>query len=229
MKVSATLLPLALIACSGGEPITLDTGEDVGELPTSIDFESGKVSRVVVETVNGNVNLQPGGDNGGVRVDVIYQDQAESWDYFLQDQVLEMWPLCENGVIGCSSGFSIGSPATMAATIYTVSGEVTLTDYVGDVTIDNDQGTISGVRIQGGNLVATGLGVFMNIAFAGEPTSVDLTTLDGTINLTVPRGTYTIDIETNGIRLVEDLIDGDGPLLLIRSTSGDITVTGVDG
>jgi len=232
MKLSTTLLPLALIACNGEPPINIDTGpEDGGVLPATVDFDSGKVASMVVETVNGSIDLQPGGEAGGVRVDVVRQDQAESWDYFLQDQVLQMWPLCENGVLGCSSGFAIGAPATMEAYLSTVSGETKISDYNGNVTIENTQGLVTGLRLKGGNLVATGNSATMNIEFLNEPESVELTTIDGTINLEIPRGTYNLDVTTNGVRSLIDpttLIQGDGPTILIKSTSGDVTVTGVE-
>ncbi len=225
MYLRTCLLPLALFACSG-DPIDVDTDPDPGTLPASMNFEAGKVTRVVAETVNGAITLQPGVDEG-VTIDVIYQDQAESWDYFLQDAILQMWPLCENGVIGCSSGFALGAPATMAADLKTVSGDVVITDYEGAVTIENTQGLITGDGIQGGSIVANGASVTMNLEFASEPTSVDLTTIDGTINLEIPRGTYELDIVTNGNKTIDQLQDGNGPKITVHSTSGDITVLGI--
>ena len=228
MKLCLTLLPLALLGCGSDDAVTLDSGQDEpSDLPASVDFEAGKINRLVSETVNGNIDLQPGGEDGGIRVDVVRQDQEESWDYFLQDQVLAMWPLCSNGVIGCSSGFAIGAPDTTTADLKTVSGEVKISDYNGDVDIENTQGTITGIRLKGGTIVAFGNNVTMNLAFLNEPTALDLTSIDGTINVEVPRGTYALDIQTNGVKSIDELVNGDGPVIKIISTSGDITVIGI--
>jgi len=227
MKLSARLLPLVLIACGGDDPVVLDLDTDVSSLPAALDFAAGDVSRLVVETVNGTVDLQTGGVDGGISVDLVRSEDAESWDYFLQDKVLAMWPLCENGVIGCSSGFALGLPSTMRADIKTVSGLVTVTERAGEVRIENTQGIVNGVRLTGGDLVATGNSATMNIEYESEPSSVTLTTIDGTINLDVPRGTYSLDVTTNGVKSITDVMDGDGPSIVIDSTSGDVTVRGI--
>jgi DUF4097 and DUF4098 domain-containing protein YvlB len=227
MKVLARLIPLTLLACGGDDPIVLDLDTDAEPLPASMDFESDAVSRLVVETVNGTVDLQPGGSDGGVSVNLVRAEPDETWDYFLQDKVLAMWPLCDNGVIGCSSGFALGAPSTMRADIKTVSGTVTLTDYTGEVIVENTQGLVNGVRLSGGELTVSGNSATFNIEYTGEPGIITLTTVDGAINLDVPRGTYALDVNTNGVKSITDLMDGDGPVIIISSTSGDVTVRGI--
>jgi len=227
MKLWASLIPIALIACGGDDPIVLDLDTDSEPLPAALDFEAGDVTRVVVETVNGSVSLNPGDSEGGVSVDLLPVEPSESWDYFLQDRVLAMWPLCGNGVIGCSSGFALGLPTSMRVDVKTVSGQVTITDRGGEVYIESTQGVVTGEGLTGGDLVVDGQSAILNIAYAQEPGSVSLTTESGGITLDVPRGTYAMDVTTNGVKSIIDVMEGDGPSITILSTSGDVTIRGI--
>jgi hypothetical protein len=125
------------------------------------------------------------------------------------------------------------------------SGDIVLTDVAGDATVSTGSGDMDLTRI-GGNLeLSTGSGDIVSTAltapitsattgsgdvalvYVATPERVEVVTGSGDASLVVPFGTYHIVTHSSsGDVTINDLVDGDGPLLSVDVESGDISISG---
>ncbi|MCP4675177.1 MAG: hypothetical protein GY854_06655 [Deltaproteobacteria bacterium] len=236
--ITSVALMAALIGCAE------DTSSESFELNENIE-------RVVVNVDLGDLTISAGSmqDVTLVNVAVDCRTVAADYDVYVDGDTLHVEMNAGIDSSACEGAFEIIVPADVDVTARTARGNVAvtgidgdvsavtydgnieLTDVAGDLDISAVSGNVTGIELESmDNTISLGAGDAA-LAFTRAPHLVDVDTIMGNVNLTVPETTYHIDAVTDSglvdVDGVNNLATADSELLLIVE-SGDILIRGVE-
>jgi Toastrack DUF4097 len=186
-------------------------------------------SRIEIEAGVGDVTVLPGGP--GLRV-----HEHLVWS-FVKPTIKEVW---DGSVLridnecaaislgpGCSVGFTLRVPAEVGLVVRTSTGDVTVRDRGGDLSLSTGTGDVTGTGLTGRRVeVRTGTGDIA-LRFAAAPTSVLATASTGDVDVAVPAGDpYTVRTHTStGDVVVSVTVHIPAPRTIeARTTTGDVHI-----
>jgi hypothetical protein len=211
---------------------------------------SQSLDESVVELVAGvpSGSLEAGGDlTGGAEITwKLTYDQAEPFvSQSVDAGVLSLSADCGFNAV-CMVDFFVATAPDVNMTldildgpvvVHGVSGRVSVASAKGSVTLDRLSGEVE-IGAAEGDVIGSALSSPVFIAggqkgdhllqFDATPTSVDSSTQEGNISLTVPSGTYAITTESPEAPTISGLTDDDTAAnsLLASTGAGTITLTG---
>ncbi len=240
MTLARTITSVALMATLVGcvEGISTESFELTDE-----------VQQVVVNVDFGDLTIRAGrvSDGALVNVEVDCRTVAADYDVYVDGETLHVEMNTGMDASACEGVFEIIVPATVSIDARTARGNVAvtgidgdvktltydgnieLTDVAGDLEVAAVSGDVTGVDLKSANNTVTVGAGDANLSFTQTPHLVDVDTIMGNVNLTVPETTYRISAVTDSglvnVNGVSNLASADSELLLTVD-SGDIVIAG---
>jgi hypothetical protein len=113
---------------------------------------------------------------------------------------LDLTAKCPNGLLSsnCSVNYTLSVPVGVHLKLDTGDGSVSLEGIDGPVDVHSGDGSIRGIDLRSTQVTADSGDGTVSLAWAVAPDRVDLSTGDGSVNLSVPNdsGPYAIDKDT---------------------------------
>jgi DUF4097 and DUF4098 domain-containing protein YvlB len=222
---SAATLGLALVALAVSWLATKETR-------ISSYAVRGQLARVELDVRSGNIEIaDAGGSNVQVRrTDRFAYGRSSVERRNLSSGVLRINSRCPSVVVGsCSADYRVAVPDNVPVVVRTSDGDVHVDAFRGSAQIQTGEGNVSVDAFCGFSLsVKTGSGNARTAASC-SPQSLNLRSRSGSLDVTVPSGSYRVDADSNtGRRDVTGVTPSPGAPFEIQalSDSGDVTVRG---
>lgn len=200
----------------------------VGETGSQTRTFEGPYDQLVVETVDGRVELVVGGTDV-VEVEFL-PNAGDSWTDTDDAGTLTLTAVClGDTVAGCGGGFVITLPPALAVTADTDTGQVAIgAGYAGVLDLGTASGPIDGDGLGAASLtVLDGTGP-IDLSFAELPTAISIDTGSAPTALAVPAASYALDLDSTGVVSHEGVTDDPmGIPLRVHSGTGNIGVVGI--
>lgn len=205
----------------------------VGTSSTSYTAKGpGTLLRLEVVVEHGDVEIVGGGP-----VDVVVErTETKAFGHepverrLIQGDVLRIESSCPTLVIGtCEADYRITMPENVAATVLSEHGSVRVNAFRGVAELSTRGGEITVEAFCGRFLHASARGGDVDVRASCTPERLEARTDTGAVRIAVPRGTYSVDAETNGGTVeVFGLTQLRAAPARIQalSSSGDVTVGG---
>lgn len=223
------------------------SGSGAASTDTTSSTYPQPITALDVKVESGTVTLSPGPDNQTTTL------TAQSrWDKE-QPTVTEQWNGTTLTVLAscpgtgrCEVDLTITLPAGTAVTTDTETGDATVSDLTGPVSVSADTGeirlsnlsgrvtaetevgSIKGTALAAGQVTATTDTGDVNLGFAADPQSVSATVGTGDVTVTVPRSStaYHVQADTDTgerrVRVAQD--DAASRTIVAHTDTGDVTV-----
>lgn len=176
---------------------------------TSVDTSStsytarvpGTLLRLDVVVEHGDVEIVGGGP---VEV-IVERTDTRAFGHepverrMIQGGVLRIESSCPALVVGtCEADYRITMPENVAATVSSEHGDVRVNAYRGVADLSASGGEITVEAFCGRLLHATARGGDVDVQASCTPQRLETRTDSGDVRIVVPRGTYSVDADTNG-------------------------------
>jgi hypothetical protein len=206
------------------------------------------ISRIMVDTPSGEVEVNAGGEIVHVERTLSYGDERPEVIEQVEDGVLTLSVRCEGGgflIGGCGADYVITAPADVALEVDTGSGGIDINGMTaggrfdtgsggvdlegvgGEVSADTGSGSVDGSALVVTSITAdTGSGG-VDLEFASAPDMVEVSTGSGSVEITVPEGTYAIAMDSSsGSETLEGVVNDPSAerTITIDTGSGGILV-----
>lgn len=254
---SLLLVLAALLVVLPGCGDTLGIDEGFVSEPFDIERDAAGRSAFRVSGVNGDITVTgvPGGSTFRVtglrRVRSCTRGLAEGWLEELEVQVMEtadditVRTVQPNSTGPCTLEvrYEVTVPDRLLGRVEAVNGAITVTGLGSELSIESVNGDVAvDDHVGGAEVRLTNGNVRGDVVLTGEET-VDLATVNGDVDLTVPRETSAevsasvgsgsisvVDLELSDLTSTQTAVSGtlgDGAgTIVLRTTSGTITLTG---
>ena len=206
------------------------------------------ISRIMVDTPSGEVEVNAGGEIVRVERTLSYGDERPEVIEQVEDGVLTLSIRCQGGgflVGGCGADYVITAPADVALEVDTGSGGIDVNGMTaggrfdtgsggvdlegvgGEVSADTGSGSIDGSALVATSITAdTGSGG-VDLEFASAPDMVEVSTGSGSVEITVPEGNYAIEMDSSsGSETIEGVVNDPAAerTITVDTGSGGILV-----
>ncbi|MEV7772032.1 DUF4097 family beta strand repeat-containing protein [Kitasatospora sp. NPDC086791] len=183
------------------------------------------VRELVVEGENGGVVVTGGGDAVHVVENQNYRGDAPRSTHEVKDGVLRLTYDCDH----CGIGYTVQVPAGTKVRVKEANGGVRLTGLAAEVEAEVGNGGVeaSGLTSPQAKLTAVNGGVRAD--FAAAPSTVEATTSNGGVRVTVPTGeAYAVDARASvgGVEVGIPSRPGAARSITARAETGGVTVSG---
>jgi Putative adhesin len=183
------------------------------------------VSRVVVDTSTGSIDVRSGGPGSPVTVQRTMQwtfGSASSQEAVSGD-VLNVRARCENLGFGmCSVSYVVTVPAATAVTATSSTGSVQVRDLSGDVRARTSTGSVDLTGLRASTVTAETSTGSVLVRFAAPPSTVSARASTGSVEVILPRDGTKYDVQAStstGHQTVTVPVDSGSPRHISASTS----------
>ncbi|GAA2130011.1 hypothetical protein GCM10009760_01960 [Kitasatospora kazusensis] len=190
---------------------------------------TGPVHTLVLQGDTGDIRVVGGGTAVNVTEHQQYRAKAPAATHLTSaDGTLTLTYSCPDH--DCSVGYDVRVPAGTVVRVAADTGSVRLSGLVAEVEVKTQTGTVDASGLGSGKVrLTTGTGS-VTAAFAGDPTTVSVTTQTGSILLRVPKdGTYAVNAsaQTGSVDIGVRQEPGAARSITATAQTGSVTVTGV--
>jgi Putative adhesin len=185
------------------------------------------VSRVVLDTATGSIDVRPGATGSPVTVQRTLQwsfGSASSEEQVSGDvlsvhgrcgqQMLDLWP--------CSVSYVVTVPPTTALTVSTSTGSVQVADVAGEVQARTSTGSVDIRGVRSASVSAQTSTGSVSLRFAAAPSSVTARASTGSVEVVVPGDGTSYDVQAStstGHESVSVPVDSSSSRHISASTS----------
>ena len=205
MNRTRILIALTAVALAGISAAVAGASA-VGKHTDRLDY--GHIGAIVLDNTQGHIQVFAG-HSRSVRVERTSQTLFASAtnNEYVKKGVLHLSSRCHGNA--CEVDYRIEAPAGVALHITDRNATVSVAGSPGDVAISNaDTGDLT-------------------FDLAKAPRHLAAATHDGSINITVPHGAYSVATDTSGKRAVSGItLNRKATHFIHASASGDVTITG---
>lgn len=181
----AALAALAVAGC--GVNVSLD--DDTTRRVEHDTVPTGDLSRLELVTDNGEVQIRGGGGDE-IAVRTVLQERSEGdAEYSIEvdgDRLAVTGECDASWWDRCSVGFIVTVPSDFDVDVETNNGRVALTDVIGDVHVETDNGAIEGDRLRSSVVDTHTDNGRIRLTFDDAPTSVTARSDNGAIAVRLP-------------------------------------------
>ncbi|MCF6469537.1 DUF4097 domain-containing protein [Nonomuraea sp. MG754425] len=218
LLASAILLSGCGIAGIAGPNSEESTSYQVTEKIAKLKLSSQAGDSVITET-----------DGAAVRVVETLQwhgDEKSKPEHKVEGGTLVLTDTCSDGWMGCSVHYKIEVPKGTPVELDAGSGNLTLRDLTGDISVRIGSGDVDGAGLASRKVVADAGAGNMELKYATAPQDVELKAGSGDIDVVVPDGAYAVRTKVNsGEASVEVRNDAAAPnKISLTADSGNVTV-----
>lgn len=174
-----------------------------GHIATATDQHSysigDRVNRLVIQDDAGNITVTVGDGPISVTEKLRYSSKRPKTTRTVSDGTLT---LADNGCGGhwghCEVAYTVRVPASTAVDIQTDAGAVTVTGLAGDLHVKTDAGLVRATKLTSQHTSVSADAATITLAYLTAPSTVDVRTDAGTIDVRVPGGDpYAVKTESD--------------------------------
>ena len=208
----SVVLSLFLAAC----------GTDALPPGESATFDA--VDNLVVVTTTGRVEIVAH-DASSIDVEVLPGNGSDTWSSDEGADTLTIEARCSDDTVGCWVGFIIRVPTSTDLELKADDGELAVKGALsGRIDMTTTSGDVVGIDLGSASLSVLTNGE-ADVAFADRPAEAVIDGGAGDLTLTVPAGSYDLQLEGAGSDNVDvDVVDDDSSELIYLEAAGDKTV-----
>jgi len=206
-------MSLLLLAACGTDP-----------LPPGESASYDAADTLEVTTTSGRIEVVAH-DADTIDVEVLPGNGSDTWEADESGSTLEVRAMCSDGTEGCSVGFIVYVPADTDIELRADNGEVAAKGALtGEVHLQTTSGDVVGIDLGPVDLDVLTNGT-ADVSFADRPARVWLDGGAGDLSLTIPAGSYDLQLEGAGSENIDiDIVDDDSSEVIYLEAAGDKTV-----
>lgn len=214
----------------GADGGSADSTTSDGDRTTETSDETHPaVSRLVVDSDAGNIEILPGSDDASEVTSVLRWsgDARPEVTQTVEGDTLRITSRCPR-LDGehCSTDFTVKLPVTAAVEATVAAGGVKVRDLRGTQRLTSSAGNVSATGLRAPDVRVEAKAGSIDLEFADAPQTVDAQSKAGNVRIALPSGPYRIDAGTvaGRVKVGVDQDQGADRRITARTVAGSVTI-----